>query len=335
MGKKKETKSSIVVNYLEKYPAMSSMGLARLLSEQMPDHFTSVESARGIIRYVRGAKGEESRKDASANYAKYFQSEQERIDLRLPESYAQEKTAYQIPTLSNKILVASDFHVPYQDNRAIEVAFNYAAKVGVNCVVLNGDVTDFHQISRWEKDKRKRDTVQEIEATREFLEEVSTAFSGCHIVMKEGNHDERLPKYMRDRVPELADMFGLTLPDILGLDQLKINHVSDKRVIRAGKLNILHGHEYFGSGGTVNPARNYYMKAEDNIMVGHVHRTSQYLSKPLSGGIHGAWTVGCMCELMPDYMPYNKHNHGFAIVEVYEDGNFHVDNKMIIDGKLF
>lgn len=332
---KKANKQEIVASYLDKYPNISTRGLAKLLTEELPEEFKDLEQARNAVRRTRGTIGEAQRSRAYKKYKEYFQTHEERINIHIPESYAEDKEPYHIPVLSNRILVCSDFHIPYHDVRAVDTAFNYASKVGVNAVVLNGDITDFYNISRWEKEKEKRDTEQEIIATKDFLEEVATVFSGCHIVYKEGNHDERLPKYLRSRVPELADMFGFQLPDILGLHELGIKHVHDKRVIKAGKLNILHGHEYYGSGGTVNPARNYYMKAEDNIMVGHVHRTSQYISKQLSGGITGAWTVGCMCELMPDYMPYNKHNHGFAIVEVYDDGTFHVDNKMIIDGKLF
>jgi len=41
-----------------------------------------------------------------------------------------------------------------------------------------------------------------------------------------------------------------------------------------------------------------------------------------------------LCELHPLYMPINKWSHGFAIQTTMPDGDFEVDNKKIIDGRV-
>jgi hypothetical protein len=47
------------------------------------------------------------------------------------------------------------------------------------------------------------------------------------------------------------------------------------------------------------------------------------------------WSLGCMCELHPPYMPLNKWNHGFAIVDLDDNGtDFEVRNKRILKGKV-
>lgn len=51
---------------------------------------------------------------------------------------------------------------------------------------------------------------------------------------------------------------------------------------------------------------------------------------------HSGWSLGCLCDLRPDYRPFafTKWNHGAAVVNVSENGNFHVDAFTIINGKV-
>lgn len=51
----------LVRELLEKYPDSPTLTLARMLYRDNPAFFDSVESARNIIRYHRGAKGEKAR----------------------------------------------------------------------------------------------------------------------------------------------------------------------------------------------------------------------------------------------------------------------------------
>jgi hypothetical protein len=65
----------------------------------------------------------------------------------------------------------------------------------------------------------------------------------------------------------------------------------------------------------------------------HFHQTSEHTEPTISGEIITCWSVGCLCNLHPEYMPLNKWNHGFA--EIYnEDGFFNVKNRKIINYKL-
>jgi hypothetical protein len=67
----------------------------------------------------------------------------------------------------------------------------------------------------------------------------------------------------------------LTLKVILKLDEKGIELVTDRKPVKIGKLTVLHGHELNGSGG-VNPARATFLKTIDNVLIGHVHRSSQH-----------------------------------------------------------
>jgi hypothetical protein len=54
----------------------------------------------------------------------------------------------------------------------------------------------------------------------------------------------------------------------------------------------------------------------------------------MDGHYHGGFSTGCLCELSPDYMPYNEWVHGFAVVIMKPGGNFSVQNLTIENGEI-
>jgi hypothetical protein len=136
------------------------------------------------------------------------------------------------------------------------------------------------------------------------------------------------------KAPEIFNMNEFRLDIILGLNELNIEFIDDKRMIKCGKLNIIHGHEYHGAYSPVNPAKAYHNKGKANVIAGHNHQSSEHISKDMNDEINGAWSLGCLCELHPLYMPLNQWVHGFATVDLKEDGGFRVINKKIINGEI-
>jgi hypothetical protein len=133
-------------------------------------------------------------------------------------------------------------------------------------------------------------------------------------------------------------------PELLGMDDFRIENliqsraagvevISDKRVIYAGKLPIVHGHEIYGSG-TVNPARTLFLKTKESAIKGHSHITSENNGKTLSDGIITTWSTGCLCDLHPEYARINEWNQGFAFVKVSENGNYKVANLRVYNGEV-
>lgn len=127
-------------------------------------------------------------------------------------------------------------------------------------------------------------------------------------------------------------LFALALGTIL---KYGVGHVADRRVIRLGKLNVIHGHEYRpGVQAPVNPARGIFLRAKSAVLCGHFHNTSEHHEPTITGKPQGAWSVGCACALDPFYMPLNKWNRGFALVHVGRGGDFRVENKRVINGEM-
>jgi len=326
-------KKEIVISYLKKYPKATTMALARIMQKENPIDYDSVSTARSAIRYYRG---ELSKKHTtiSLTSVRSKESKKEAVSRKLPESDYQKCEPFIIPKGQNNILILSDIHFPYQDNKALELAINYGIENKVNAIYLNGDTLDFYQCSRFTKDRRLRDMAGELQMGREFLKLLQDTFK-CPIYFKIGNHEKRYEDYLMIKAPELLGIDDFKLEQLLRFREFGVTLVKDKQMALAGKLPILHGHEWFaGFAPPVNPARGLFMKAKESCVIGHHHRTSEHTEKSLSGKVTVCHSTGCLCGLEPEYAPYNNYNHGFAHVKVNKDGTYEIDNKKIVNYKI-
>jgi predicted phosphodiesterase len=327
----KTYRHDIVIEYCEKYKDFSTMAITRLLIKDFPIDFNET-NARAFVRRIRGEmKGRKAyATPRSETLKKQFMSR----NFDLPTSDYLAPEIFKIPKGQNNILVLSDIHFPYQDNDALELALNYGIEHKVNAIYLNGDTLDMYQASRFVKDRRKRDLSGELEMCREFFKLLKEMFN-CPIYFKIGNHEKRWEDFLRLQAPELLGIPDFQLDVILRFREFGVHLVKDKQIAMAGKLPIMHGHEWFGGfAPPVNPARGLFLKAKQSCLIGHHHRTSEHTEKNLSGEVTTTWSTGCLCGLQPDYAPFNQYNHGFAHILVDKDGSYHVHNKRIIDYKI-
>jgi predicted phosphodiesterase len=324
--------AEIVIEYIKKFPSTPNLTLARKIYKENVKVFKDVEAVRSFIRTYTGNSG--NKKRASIKDKSLYVPAKPLNPFNLPESYANDYSSYEIN--QSKILIISDLHFPYQDNKSIESALNYGLEKKANCILINGDLIDFATISRHEKDWRMRSVNDEFNAVRQFLVSLRKAFPNAKIVFKHGNHDERWEKYLYVKAPELFDVSDFQLEVLLRLGELKIETVKDKRPIKIGKLTALHGHELAGGAGGVNPARSTFLKTLDNVIVGHYHKTSTNTETTMTGNVISVNSTGCLCGLNPLYMPINKHNLGFAYVELdIKTGNYNLQNLKVIKGKVY
>jgi hypothetical protein len=201
---------------------------------------------------------------------------------------------------------------------------------------LNGDITDFFAVSRWERDPREVNLKREIDQTVEFFAYMRQRFPKSKIVWKQGNHEERWEHYLWRKAPELLNVDSFDVAEIFKLNQFRIELVRDKRIIMAGKLPVLHGHEFpKGLTNPVNQARGMFLRGLECAIAGHGHRSSEHAEASLLGKLITCWSTGCLCNLNPDYAVINKWNHGFAFVEISKGGEFHVTNKRIYRGAVW
>lgn len=317
----------LITRYLREWPTLPCLTLAKKIYRENPERFTNIEHVRTTVRTYRGKHGNKHRE--GIKHTEFYNQQ-----YGIPETYAPDYTPYRIDR--DNILILSDLHIPFHDPEAIEQAVRWGKEHNVNCILLNGDIVDCYQLSRFIKDSRYPSVKQEIEAAAALLDYLAAEFPGVEIIWKNGNHDERIENFMKVKAPELLDVLHYQWCDLLDFNSRKVIYVSDRRKVLAGKLTILHGHEFNNrSTGQVNPARTLFLKTYQSSVVGHHHITSEHTDKRLDGDVITCWSVGCLCGLWPEYARINKWNHGFARVKVAADGTFRVVNVRIIDGKIY
>ena len=331
------SKADIARSYRDKYGMkMPSLKLARIMYAENNLTFKDVEDARDKLRYIEGKKGE-NQIDKIKKTTYMMPQDRPKNPYNLPESYQEKRTPFKLPTACNNILLISDLHIPYHDIDAITLALNYGVENKINTIFINGDLIDNHQVSRFERDPKKRSVKQEFNATKQFLRSLRATFPDAHIYWLKGNHCIRWEKFLLQKAGEIWDDPYFHLEERLQLNEERVHLLDDKVLVKAGKLSITHGHHVFkGVFAPVSPARGAFLRTKQTVIVGHLHRASHHPEITLDGEVISCWSTGCLCELRPDYSPLvSNSQHGFAHILVEKDGNFHVKNFQIINGKLY
>ena len=322
------TKTDICRTYVKKFPNMPNAKLARIILKENPLMFEDAEKIRGIVRKITGNMGSnKQKKDAELHAPPKVMN-----PYKLPESDETDFKPFIIK--ASKVLVLSDIHIPYHSISALTAVFDYTKNMNIDAVLLNGDVLDFFGLSRYCKDPKKRNFAGELKAFEDFMNILNDLY-GCKIYFKLGNHEERYNHFLWMKAGEIADVEEFQLEEIIKKRAKNVVVIKDKRIIKLGHLNVLHGHEFAGGVfSPVNIARGLFLKAKVSAMQGHNHQTSEHSESNLEGKLTTTFSLGCLSELNPEYMSINKWNHGFAIVDIDSKGNFEVSNKRILKGKV-
>jgi len=231
-------------------------------------------------------------------------------------------------------LALGDLHIPFQDDAAVDACLSYADNLNPSIISIMGDMLDFYQISTFSKNPiRSKRLFEEIKQGKEFLTMLRERYPQARIIYYEGNHENRLSRYILQNAPQLAELLDGFLPDKLGLESLNIEYHTVPFAI--GKLWHLHGHEK--GAGSYNPEyiTNVMMQyIYDHYMVWHYHRSQDKTFKRIADRYWQACSVGHLAGEM-DYALMNKWQQGFAIVRYMADGEFSIDNKKIIRGVVY
>ena len=256
--------------------------------------------------------------------------------LQLPESHTKVRNSFTFPTGCKKLGVFGDVHIPFHDNTALEVMFKKFEEEKVDSIFINGDLLDFYQLSFHEKDPREVHFKGEIEAGKEFLAYIRNRFPDIPIYYITGNHENRFERYLRIKASELLDIDECRLDVILHVAEYRIEYLPFRSKVVFGDYTIEHGDKIPGAGGVV-PARTLLMRLKSNSIVNHFHKSSESSQRVYGVGEPTnirAYSLGCMCDLAPEYMEINEWNHGFCIMNKIKDkvsvSNYKIEGNTLI-----
>ncbi len=137
----------------------------------------------------------------------------------------------QLPTKIKRIMIISDLHDIECDDFTLEVFVAECIRKQPDIIVLNGDIFDLYEFSRYGQDPRHIKIQERFKFVHERI--FGKLREGCpnaQIDYIMGNHEYRLIKHLADATPNLrvllSDVMGITFSKVFGLEEFKINWVS-------------------------------------------------------------------------------------------------------------
>jgi predicted phosphodiesterase len=309
---------------------MPTLKAARIMYKENSLSFKNVEDARSVLRGIEGKGGG----GFTAKVTHPMEGDRPKNPYNLPQSDEAVFLPFNI-TGHKRIGILSDIHVPYHSIESLSAAITYLKKDKIDGLLLNGDTIDCHRLSRFIKDPKKRNFKLELDTFKELFNVFEKQFN-CPIYFKVGNHEERYEHFLQEKAGELVGVEEFEFENIIKARARGIHIIGEKRVMKLNGLNGIHGHEYIGGiAAPVNVARGLYLKGKVSAFQGHNHATSEHSETDMNGKIVTTWSIGCLSELHPAYMPLNRWNHGFAVVDLDENGeDYEFRNKRIFKGKI-
>ena len=233
---------------------------------------------------------------------------------------------------SKKIMVINDIHIPKHNKEVSNIALNQLKNY--DTLIINGDLVDFEGVGRFKKHPKQIQIEDEAKVVRGILKRIRNKFDG-KIIYKYGNHEKRLDDYIWLHADALFGIEALNIRQLLKLDDFDITPVHYNQLIKVNELFIMHGHEIRATSNLINVARQYLLKLQANILLGHWHISQSYSSRDLKGKVKSVWVNGCLCDLYPEYNLFNQWEHGFAEVITTKDKGFIVNLRRIINREIY
>ena len=230
------------------------------------------------------------------------------------------------------LLIVGDTQIPFQDDRAVAVMMKLAENLPITHVYAIGDIIDFYAISSHLPNPARRVQLQEeLNLGHKFLASLNEVTPNAQHFFVEGNHEDRLRRYIWAHAPELAGTDMVQLPSCLGLDRLGYTHIPYPRGIHHRTLYLVHGD--LVSKHSAYTAKQMLEHYGSSGVSGHTHRLGSHYRTNL-GGIHGWWENGCLCRTdNVEYDNWPNWQQGFTIVTFIGD-QFFVTPVPIISGRL-
>lgn len=200
-----------------------------------------------------------------------------------------------------KLLLVPDTHCPYHDKKAWKLLMKAAKGFKPDVVAHLGDMADFYSVSAHSKDPaRVRHLKDEILETRKLRGDLDSLNPKRKIFI-EGNHENRLERFLQDKAPEL---FGLVSADnLLELSDNGWEYIPYRESTKIGKLYLTHDTGASGKYTTMRALETY----QHSVVIGHHHQFQYMILGDATGEYHVGAQFGWLGDAKQvDYMQQVK-----------------------------
>ena len=172
---------------------------------------------------------------------------------------------------------------------------------------------DFYGISDFVKNPSRRFKLQdELDLAFEWLYNRKEANPDARRVFIEGNHEDRLRRYLWKYAKELSGLRALEFEQLMRFDELEIEDLAYMSVLDFLGCRIEHGYLTSASKAyPVNVSRGMAVATGSSGICGHTHRFSQYAFTD-TRGTHSYIENGCTCLFNLEYAPFPNWQQAFT-----------------------
>lgn len=228
------------------------------------------------------------------------------------------------------IISLTDWHVPYEDKNALNLAFNFCGEIQPDIIIVH-ELHDFYTLSRFHKDPTRKEHLQvEIDLVNKYLKDLRRKCPKSRIILLQSNHLERLRKYLWSVAPALAGLRSLRVEALLELKKLDIEYKPDFLF-----RGVLFKHGNIVRQDSSYTAKGEFLKEGCSGVSGHTHRLGLYYVTKRGGKF--VWVEsGCLCKTKAEYVEGTANwQNGISLVSFKQDSRkFYATVIPIIDNTL-
>lgn len=238
-----------------------------------------------------------------------------------------------IKTGSEPVTIADigDTHNPYQDPEALELAETIIARVKPEILIYGGDMGDFYQISKFDKDPGRIDELDaDIKSTKAMFRRHKKRFPSVKKkILLGGNHEDRWRRFLWTIGSAVSSLKCLTIEELYDLEEYGIEYIPYECGLMINDLFLaLHGD--IASVHSGYTAKRMYEKHGGCGITHHCHRGGSFYKRDRFG-TWGWWENFCLCSLDPDWIKNPNWVQGFSFIH-FQGKRFWVEQVPIING---
>lgn len=216
-----------------------------------------------------------------------------------------------------------DTHVPDHHKGAVSALMRFIVHVQPELVIFTGDLLDGLSLARWTAETIEENGKlfqKEIDEAKRLLSNLRDVYAG-RIAWMPGNHEARLAKWGRTRGRGLFGIDVLTVPNLIGFDDLGIETpagLTEETAPWEFAPGVLAVH-----GTTIRKYAGYSVHAEmekfgKSIIMGHTHRLAVVHRSNYTRSMWGMEGGHLMNQKKAKYLAYGQADWqmGFGLVNV-------------------
>ncbi len=228
--------------------------------------------------------------------------------------------------------VFQDTHNPFQDQRVVREVELFLFELQPELMVYPGDMGDFYQLSKFNKDPERADKLQtDLDSTALLFKRHREGMPNTRMIFALGTHEDRLRRFLWGNSPALKSLRCLTVEGLYKLKENEIECVDfEEGVLINGNFMVIHGDLVRAHAGYT--AKGMSDKHGGSGIHGHSHRGGSYFKRDRFG-VYGWWENFCLCTLNPDWIQNPNWQQGFSLVH-FKGDRFWVEQMQIINRKF-